>query len=300
MIVRASRRTDIPAFYFDWFCRRLREGFVDVVNPFNCKQVSRISLEPDFVDCIVFWTKDPAPMLGKLDELSDYAYYVQISTTPYDRDIEINLRPKSDIIKTVQDLSMRIGRERVVWRYDPILLNDRYRIGSHMAWFEQTSKALAPYIERCVISFIDLYAKAKKNTQGLNLRELSDDEMHELAAGLSRIAGESGITLQTCSEEIDLEQYGISHGACIDGKLIERITGKPVNVGKAKSQRPLCNCVESFDIGAYDTCIHGCRYCYANASAEKAGQGLAGHCATSSVLTGTLLGDEHITVHRTK
>ncbi len=297
MIVSASRRTDIPAFYFDWFCRRLRDGYADVVNPFNRNQVSRISLLPDSVDCIVFWTKDPAPMLGKLAELDDYCYYVQISITPYGKDIESNLRPKEDIIKTVQELSLRLGRDRVVWRYDPILLNNRYTIDSHLLWFEQSLAALAPYTERCVISFIDLYAKTKKNTQGLNLYELSEDEMHELAARMSCIAKGSGVTLQTCSEVIGLEEYGISHGACIDGRLIEHITGKSVKTGKAKSQRPLCNCVESFDIGQYDTCIHGCRYCYANASIEKARQGFDGHDPFATVVTGSLTGDEKITVH---
>lgn len=297
MIVSASRRTDIPAFYFDWFCHRLKAGFVDVVNPFNRKQVSRISLKSDAVDCIVFWTKDPAPMLGRLDELSAYQYYVQISFTPYKTDVEVNLRPKRNIIKTMQELARRIGRERVVWRYDPILLNESYPMDYHLEWFEKALEELAPYTERCIISFIDMYAKAKKNTHGLGLHELSADEMNALAAGFSQIAKGSGVTLQTCSEKIDLEQYGISHGACIDGELIRRIIGKPVKAGKAKSQRPLCNCVESFDIGSYDTCIHGCRYCYANDSLEKAKLGFERHNPRSSVLTGDLLGDENITVH---
>ena len=132
VIVSASRRTDIPAFYFDWFCNRLQNGYVDVVNPFNRKQVRRVSLKSEAVDCIVFWTKDPAPMLVRLDDLSAYCYYVQVSITPYCRNIEENLRPKPDIIKTVQELSRRLGRERVVWRYDPILLNEVYTIDRHM------------------------------------------------------------------------------------------------------------------------------------------------------------------------
>lgn len=148
-----------------------------------------------------------------------------------------------------------------------------------------------------MISFIDLYAKAKKNTQGLNLHELSTEEMQALAKGLAVIAQGSGVTLQTCSEAVDLEEYGIIHGACIDGALIERIIGRPVKAGKAKSQRPLCNCVESFDIGQYDTCIHGCRYCYANASMEKAQQGFAIHTHEATLLGGKLVGDEKITFH---
>ena len=297
MIISASRRTDIPAFYFEWFCQRLKAGYAEVINPFNRKQVSRISLKPEAVDCIVFWTKDPAPMLERLEAMKRYHYYVQVSITPYGRDVEANLRPKAEIIKTVQELSRRLGRERVVWRYDPILLNDSYTIAGHLEWFDKTLVELSPYVERCVISFIDMYAKMKKNTVGLNLRELSEAEMHELATGMAGTAKVSGVTLQTCSEAIDLEQYGIGHGACIDGELIERITGRPVKAAKAKSQRPLCNCVESFDIGQYDTCIHGCRYCYANASLEKARQGFEGHVPQSSVVTGCLSGDEKITIH---
>ena len=297
MIISASRRTDIPAFYFKWFCHRLKKGFVDVVNPFNRKQVSRISLMPDAVDCIVFWTKDPSPMLDELDKLNQYTYYVQVSITPYDSAIEVNLRPKDDIIKTVQKLSQRLGRGRVVWRYDPLLLNDKYPVSYHLKWFDKTLAKLAPYVERCVISFIDTYAKIKKSMQKLNIHELSEAEMNELAANLSRIVRGSGVKLQTCSERVNLEQYGINHGACIDGKLIERITGKPVKVGKAKSQRSLCNCVESFDVGAYDTCIHGCRYCYANSEITKAQQGCELHDDLSSVITGYLFGDEIITFH---
>ena len=297
MIISASRRTDIPAFYFDWFCRRLKAGYADVVNPFNRKQVSRISLKPDFVDCIVFWTKAPAPMLKGLDNLKGYNYYVQVSITPYGHDVEANLRDKNDIIDTVHELSKRLGRERVVWRYDPILLNESYTIEGHLEWFKNTLDSLAACVERCVISFIDLYAKAKKNTQGLNLHELSEEEMNELAAGISDIAKGSGVILQTCSEAIDLEKYGIGHGACVDGELVERIVGRKLNISRAKTQRPLCNCVESFDIGQYDTCIHGCRYCYANASLDRAKRGFDNHNINSSVITGSLLGDEHITMH---
>ncbi|MBE6102947.1 MAG: DUF1848 domain-containing protein [Selenomonas ruminantium] len=297
MIISASRRTDVPAFYFDWFCQRLKSGYADVVNPFNRKQVSRISLKPEAVDCIVFWSKDPAPMLERLEALEGYHYYVQVSITPYGRDVEKNLRPKDEIIKTVQELSRRLGRERVVWRYDPILVNDSYTVARHLMWFEKALAELSSYVERCVISFIDMYAKMKKNTVGLNLRDLTEAEMHELATGLAERARGSGVRLQTCSEAIDLDTYGISHGACIDGELIERITGRPVKAGKAKSQRPLCNCVESFDIGQYDTCIHGCRYCYANATLDRARQGFERHDMEASVITGKLLGDEKITVH---
>ena len=297
MIISASRRTDIPAFYFDWFLHRLHEGFVDVKNPFNRKQVSRISLKPSNVDCIVFWTKDPAPMLKRLEELSGYPFYVQVSITPYEKDIETNLRSKREIIQIVQELSRYIGSKRVVWRYDPILVNERYSLDYHLSWFENALEKLSPFVNQCVISFIDIYPKIKKNIKNLNLHELDEVVMQQLAFGFSELAKGSGIALSTCSERIDLEKYKISHGACIDKKLIESITGKKLRVGKAKSQRPLCNCVESFDIGAYDTCIHGCHYCYANNSLQRAKLGFEQHDKVSTCLVGRLLGDEKITMH---
>ncbi|MBR5381933.1 MAG: DUF1848 domain-containing protein, partial [Oscillospiraceae bacterium] len=188
MIISASRRTDIPAFYLDWFLRRLRTGFADVVNPFNRRQVSRISLRREDVDCIVFWTKDPSPMLERLDDLAAYPFYVQASLTPYDVDVERSLPPKAEIVEAMRELSRRLGRHRVVWRYDPILLNERYTIFHHRAWFEERLEDLSPFVDRCVISYIDLYAKTRRNTQGLGLRELSEDEMHTLAASFSRLA----------------------------------------------------------------------------------------------------------------
>ena len=150
--------------------------------------------------------------------------------------MEENLRPKDEIIKTVQELSRRLGRERVVWRYDPILLNDSYTVARHLMWFEKALAELSSYVERCVISFIDMYAKMKKNTVGLNLRALTEAEMHELATGLAERARGSGVRLQTCPEGIDLDIYDISHGACIDGELIERITGQACQ--SRKSQKP--------------------------------------------------------------
>ena len=297
VIISASRRTDIPAFYSDWFLRRLRAGFVDVVNPFNRRQVSRVSLRPEDVDCIVFWTKNPAPMLGRLEELTPYPFYVQVSLTPYDVDIERGLPPKAEIVGAMRELSRRLGRHRVVWRYDPILLNERYTIDRHRAWFGERLEDLAPFVERCVFSYIDLYAKTKKNTQGLGLREITGEEMDALAESFSRLAAGSGMALQTCSEAIDLSRYGIRHGACIDGALVERVAGRPLHIKKAAHQRPLCNCAESFDVGQYDTCVHGCRYCYANAGEERARLGFARHDPSASVITGALSGDEHITAH---
>ena len=297
MIISASRRTDIPALYMDWFARRLQAGFVDVRNPFNRRQISRISLRREAVDCLVFWSKNPAPMLDYLGVLASYPYYVQVTYTPYGRDVETNLSRKEEILSSMIELSKAIGRERLVWRYDPILLTECYSVESHLDWFERTLEALAPYTSRCVFSFLDLYAKAKRNALGLGLREATEEEMEQIAAGLSRCAKGSGVLLQTCSEAIALETYDIHHGACIDAALIEHITGKEIPRCKAKSQRPLCGCIESFDIGAYDTCTNGCRYCYASTNPKRAQEGRDQHNPDSTLLTGELVGDEKITLH---
>ena len=166
MIISASRRTDIPAFYTPWFMNRVRAGFVDAINPFNRKQVSRISLRPEDVDCIVFWTKNAAPMLPHLAELSAmYPFYFQFTITPYGHDVEPGLPDKREVIRTFQQMSQQLSKTRMVWRYDPILLNDHYTIERHLHDFAVMLEMLAPYTDRCVISFLDLYRKTERNTK---------------------------------------------------------------------------------------------------------------------------------------
>lgn len=295
MIISASRRTDIPAFYSEWFMERIKAGFVDVLNPFNRKQVSRVSLSPEDVDCLVFWTKDAAPMLPYLDQLAAYAYYFQFTVTSYQQDVEPGLRPKREIIRTFQELSRRIGRERVVWRYDPILLNDRYTVAYHLRWFEQFLGELAPYTDCCVISFLDLYRKTERNTRPLQLHEMTPEKMVELAEGISWLARNSGVTIQSCSEELDLDAYGIQHGACIDKARIETVLGGTVDIRKDPTQRQVCGCMKSVDIGQYNTCRHLCRYCYANFNGDMARACYDQHDVNASILTGRLQGDEVIT-----
>ena len=221
MIISASRRTDIPAFYTPWFMNRVRAGFVDAINPFNRKQVSRISLRPEDVDCIVFWTKNAAPMLPHLAELSAmYPFYFQFTITPYGHDVEPGLPDKREVIRTFQQMSQQLSKTRMVWRYDPILLNDHYTIERHLHDFAVMLEMLAPYTDRCVISFLDLYRKTERNTKPLALHPLGIPEMNALAEGFARLAKGSGVTLQSCSEAIDLAAYGIEHGACIDKERI--------------------------------------------------------------------------------
>lgn len=265
MILSVSRRTDIPNYYSDWFYERIKEGFLYVRNPINMRQISRIPLSYDVVDCIVFWTKNPLPMMDRLNELDKYKYYFQFTLTGYGQDIEPNVPHKKDIMISVfAELSKRIGRERVIWRYDPILINDKYTIEYHEKAFGQIAERLYPYTKKVVISFIDLYAKTKRNTGSLSIKKMDTDIMIDIAQRLSKIAKGYNITIESCAEKIDLEQYGINHGSCIDKETIENIIGCRIICGKDKNQRPECGCMESIDVGTYNTCKNGCKYCYAN------------------------------------
>ncbi len=295
MILSVSRRTDIPAFYSEWFFRRIEEGFVDAINPFNRKQVSRISLRPEDVDCIVFWTKNPAPMLKQLDRMKAYSYYFQFTLTAYQKDVEPGLPKKRELIDTFQELSRQLGPERVIWRYDPIFLNDVYTRKYHAEWFARFAEALAPYTKRCVISFIDLYQKTERNTKDLRLHELTTEDMEGIAGDLSAVAHSYGLEIVSCAEEIDLDSFGIRHGACIDKDVIETVMGKAINVKKDPTQRQVCGCMKSVDIGQYNTCRHFCKYCYANFNAKLAAACYANHDPNGTTLSGKLFGDEKIT-----
>ena len=302
MIISASRRTDIPAFYGEWFFNRIRAGFVDVVNPFNLNQVSRVSLNPKVVDCIVFWTKNAAPIIESLDELKGYKFYFQFTVTPYDADVEPGLlrnQSNSDIIRTFQRLSNKIGRDKVIWRYDPILLSRKHTINWHFDQFAYFADKLAPYTNRCVISFLDLYAKTKHNTQPLGIRDISADEMKLLAQGISQIA-DGKIEVQSCSEKIDLDEFGISHGACIDREIVEHVIGAKIDIAKDKTQRLECGCMSSVDIGQYDTCTHLCAYCYANFRLQLAAANFSRHNPEATSLFGEIRSDAKITERKMK
>lgn len=285
MIISASRKTDIPSYYSEWLINRFKEGFVYSRNPMNAHQISKIPLNPDVVDCIVLWTKNPIPMIPRLDELNDYNYYFQFTLTGYGKDMEANLPDKKkDLIPAFQKLSDKIGPERVIWRYDPIAVNEKYTPDYHVRAFTAIAEALKGRTEKCVISFVDFYQKIQKNMSELNIKEESDDAMMELAKRMHEIAMTNDMVVATCAEKIDLSSIGIEHNACIDKAVIEKICGCKLKVKKDPSQRTECQCVESRDIGTYNTCGNGCRYCYANYSPETVGQRMAKHDPNSPIL----------------
>lgn len=295
MIISASRRTDIPTYYSEWFMNRIKEKYVLVRNHRNIYQVSRIDLSPDIVDHIVFWTKNPKPMLDKLDKLKDYSYSFQFTLNSYGQDVEENVPSKSgQIIDTFKELSDKIGREKVLWRYDPIFINEKYNLEYHTQYFEKLAYQLKDFTEKCTISFIDNYSKIEKNIAPLNIQTMSDEQKRAIARNISTIAFNYGLKMDTCAEDIELCDLGITHAKCIDDKLIERIINCPMNVEKDKSQRLECGCVASIDIGSYNTCQNGCKYCYANHSVSSVKNNSLNYDSNSPLLCSVLTDKDKI------
>lgn len=293
MIISASRRTDIPACYPGWFFHRVKEGFVLARNPMNFHQVSKISLSPDVVDGIVFWTKNPGPMMARLSELSAYTYYFQFTLTSYGKDVEPGVPAKSgEVIPVFQRLADKIGPDRVIWRYDPILFSRKYTADYHLDYFHKIASRLKGHTRKCIISFLDDYRGAASRLKDLELTETDDDAKRELARSLAQIARGFGLSLETCAEEMALCEYGINHAHCIDAKLFEQLRGQPLRIERDKNQRPACGCFASVDIGMYDTCKNGCIYCYANHNGTAVKNNIAKHGPASPLLSGTVGPDD--------
>ena len=318
LILSASRETDIPAFYSDWFVSRLREGWCEWKNTYS-GTIHKVSF--DKTRMIVFWSKNPKPMLERLDEIEALGfrqYYFQFTLNDYVREgLEPNVPPVAERIDSFKRLADRIGKERVIWRFDPLMLgcadtclqhdgegavatlaDARERvppaigisINSLLERIGNIGRQLKGYTEKLVFSFIDIgaYKKVQRNLEGLGVREFSSEEQRRFAQGLAELNKELGLELATCGEEADLSAYGVRHNKCVDDELMMRLfhndTALMDFIGaeemldgwhiekskKDKGQRKACGCIVSKDIGAYNTCPHLCRYCYANASPEQA------------------------------
>ena len=267
MIINTGQRTDIPAFYSEWFANRLREGFVCVRNPYNPNQVSRYCLAPSVVDVIGFCTKNPAPMFPYMDLLKDYGQYWFVTITPYGRDIEPNVPDKHRLLDDFKKLSGMVGINSIGWRYDPIFISERYTAAYHLRAFDQMAAALDGYTKTAVISFIDLYPKVRRNFP--EAREVAEEQRLALGRALIKIASDHGMTVRPCAEGDALAAYGAECGGCMRISDYEKAIGRRLNVPKRKGARAECACYLACDIGAYNTCKHLCKYCYANAEPAK-------------------------------
>lgn len=291
MIINTGQRTDIPAFYSEWFANRLKKGFVCVRNPYNPNQVSRYRLDPSVVDVIGFCTKNPAPMFPYMGLLKNYGQYWFVTITPYGRDIEPNVPDKHKLLEDFQKLSKIVGIKSVGWRYDPIFISEKYTSDYHLHAFEQIVSTLDGYTKTVVISFIDLYPKVRKNFP--EAQEVTKEMRLLLGRRMIEIAAAHGMTVKPCAEGDELAVFGADCGGCMRISDYEKAIGRQLNAPKRKGARAECACYLSCDIGAYNTCRHLCRYCYANAEAEKVLANSRRHDPASPFLIGNYMeGDE--------
>ena len=269
---------------------RLREGYVCVRNPYDRRQVSRYRLDPDVVDVIGFCTKDPSPMFRYMDMLKDYGQYWFVTITPYGRDIEPNVPDKRKVLEDFRRLSEITGVNSIGWRYDPILINDKYTKDYHIRAFGRMAEYLEGYTETAVISFIDLYRKVVRNFP--EAREVSRADRLELGRAMAEIARQHGMTLKPCAEGDELAAYGADCSGCMTVPVYEKAIGRRLIVPGRRPGRDACACYLACDIGAYDTCRHMCRYCYANNDAANVRVNSRRHDPKSPFLVGNYEEDD--------
>lgn len=261
MILNVSGRTDVVAFYSKWFINRYKEGFIDVRNPFYRHLVSRINFAD--VDAILFCTKNPLSILKDL-KCIDKPILFHVTITPYKKDIEPNVPPKGKIIEAIKTLSEMIGIDNIYVRYDPIFISRKYTLDYHIKAFSHLCSLLNGYVKRIIISFIDDYKNVRKNLKTINYRSFTEKDYEVIGRNFSEIAHKNNMTVQTCSENNNLTEYGFLKEDCMSHTLAFRLTGKTnFKLWKARKDKK-CNCVEMVDIGVYNSCKHFCKYCYAN------------------------------------
>jgi len=286
MIIQTGMRTDIPAFYSKWLLNRIKEGYVCVRNPYNPKQVTKYSLSPEVVDLIAFCTKNPLPMLPFLDELKPYGQYWFVTITPYGRNIEPNVPDKETVMEGFKELSDIVGVDSMGWRYDPIFIDKKHSVEWHISEFEKMAEILAGYTKTCVISFIDIYKKVERNFPEAKSVRAADRAM--IGKAFVKIASKYGMVLKPCAEGEELAKYGADCSGCMTVHTFETALHSRLEVPKRKKNQRngQCACLLGVDIGAYDTCGHLCKYCYANSNTKLVKENMKKHNPMSPFLLG--------------
>ncbi len=283
MILNTGTRTDIPAFFHKWFLNRIEEGFVCSRNPYN-NEIYKYDINPKVVDCICFCSKNPRPLVKHLDKISDYNQFWFITLNPYGKDIEVNVPNYKKVIKTFQDVSSTLKKDAIAWRYDPIFITEKYDLDFHIEKFEEIASQLADYTSDCTISFIDLYKKVLRNFP--EAREVTTDEQLIIGENFAKIAYEYNIKMKTCVEGTLLDQFGFDSSGCMTKQVLEKAIGNNLKIPHGKYKNRQCNCLMGRDIGAYNTCMHGCKYCYANSNMKLVKKNQKLHNPDSPLLIG--------------
>lgn len=297
MILNTGNRTDIPAYFSQWLINRINEGFVYSRNPYNPTQIYRYDLNPNVIDCIIFCTKNPIPMLKYLNLIEPFNQYWMVTITPYGKEIEPNVPNKNIIIKGFIELSKKIGKKHVAWRYDPIFLTEKYSIDYHIHIFEKMAQKLSPYTDVCIISFIDLYKKTRNNFP--TAKEVPISIQHQLILKISEIALKYNIKIKTCAEKENFSAYNVDQSGCVNQETIEKSLNITLNIPRLPQARTGCNCILGADIGQYNTCMHHCKYCYANYDTLTVQKQFLNHNPFSPLLIGDIKeGDQIIKVNQ--
>lgn len=297
MIINVGQRTDIPAFYSDWFYKRIEEGYVMVRNPFFADRVTKYLLDPNLVDILCFCTKNPQPMLARLAEIAQFNQFWFVTITPYNQTIEPRVPRVSQVIDSTIELAKKVGKKSICWRYDPIFLDDTYTLEFHLKAFASIAARLTGYVDTCVVSFIDLYQKTTKNFPRVKAVEEKDQQY--LIRNLVIIGQKYGFKIKTCAEDPSLAKYGADVSGCMTKEVLEAGLNQelsiPSNQGKIRQG---CDCLLGNDIGAYNSCLHGCKYCYANYDNETVLANYAKHDKSSPLLIGRLRPGDQVRLAR--
>ena len=285
MIINTGQRSDIPAFYSKWFLNRIKEGYVLVRNPYYPSLVTKFIINPDVVDVIGFCTKNPHPMLEYLDELKEYKQFWYITITAFDTDLEPNVPSIDNVIEDFIFLSKKLGKSSLNWRYTPIIVNNKYTIEKHIETFEYIASRLKGYTSLVTYGFVDIYDKLKRNYPFI--KDTTDENKIYLSKEFLRIANNHNMELRLCSKEKWLKEYGIDVDGCMRLVDYENASGlklKPIS--KMQARKGYCSCFLSNDIGAYNSCLHLCKYCYANGKRETVINNYKKHDDNSPFLIG--------------
>ncbi|MBP3255590.1 MAG: DUF1848 domain-containing protein [Clostridia bacterium] len=306
MIINTGMRTDIPGFYSEWLMNRIHDGYVYVRNPYNRLQVSKYSLSPDIVDCLAFCSKNPYPMLKYIDELKEkYNMFWFVTITPYGKDLEPNVPSYEKVIEDFKTLSNKIGKNAVALRYDPILINEEYTVKKHIEMFDKFAKCLKGYTEDVTISFLDLYEKVKRNAPDIKVP--TNEQQIKIAKEFVRIGKENNMIIHGCCENPKLKEFGVDITGCMSQKIVEKAIGFKLNAPGGQSKRivtdkvkNICNCLMGNDIGDYNSCMHLCKYCYANFNKELVKENYKLHNPNSPFLIGESLLEDKVTQAKQK
>lgn len=293
MIINAGGRTDLVNYFTTWLLYRFEKGEVLSRNPFYPNIVMSYKLHPSVVDCVVMCSKNYFPILKDLHRIYDrFNIFCNYTITAYGKDIEPNVPDIEESINTLKLLCRQTDKEKIVWRYDPVLFTPYYTVEQHCRTFDYISRQLSGYINYCVFSFVDLYQRVTDNIPNIII---PNDDMKEMfCRKIGEIAKKNGIRIQTCATVRNYSQSGIGLSGCVTSKILTNALNVKFQDIKHSGIRKNCRCLPMRDIGAYNTCPNGCKYCYANTKPYDIKNNLQKHDPYSPLLIGTLSPDDII------